>query len=119
MSVDVNASLGDLAIEDPRRTKVFADFGLDYCCHGHVSLAQAVTESELDIETVRAALTIPGPAPSGEARDRARSGLAHAIVAPHHASMWGAVPRPEERVATGARGHAATHADLTEVQPAA
>lgn len=116
MSIDVNASLGDLAIEDPRRTKVFADFGLDYCCHGHVSLAQAVTESELDIETVRAALTIPGPAPSDEARDRAQSALAHDIVDTHHAYMWEEMPRLKELVDKVARVHGATHPELTEVQ---
>src|SRR5690625_663579 len=116
MCIDVNASLGDLAIEDPRRTKVFADFGLDYCCHGHVSLAQAVTESELDIETVRAALTIPGPAPSDEARDRAQSALAHDIVDTHHAYMWEEMPRLRELVDKVAQVHGASHPELAEVQ---
>lgn len=116
MSVDVNASLGDLAIADPRRTRVFADLGLDYCCNGHVSLAQAVSEANLNLEKVRADLDIPGVAPTESAADRAQSALAHDIVDTHHAYMWEEMPRLQELVDLVAKVHGDAHPELAEVK---
>src|SRR5690625_1678993 len=105
MSIDVNASLGDLVIEDPRRTKVFANFGLDDCSHAHVSLAGAGAQGDLDVVTVRAAITLPRPAPSDDARDRGQSAPAHDIVRTHNAYMWEEMPRLNELVDKVAQVH--------------
>lgn len=116
MSVDAQTSLGDLAIEDPRRTSVFADFGLDYCCNGHVSLHEAVTQKGLDLEMVAAALNIAGPAPVAQHHDRPHSALAHDIVDTHHAYMWQEMPRLQELVHKVAQVHGASHPELAQVR---
>ena len=57
--------LGDLASTIPGATRVFHDYGLDFCCGGHVSLRAAATIKELDADAIAArlhALTAAGQA---------------------------------------------------------
>ncbi len=72
--------LGDLASTIPGATRVFHDYGLDFCCGGHVSLRAAATVKELDADAIAArlhALTAAGQpagrdwaaAPAGELID--------------------------------------------------
>ncbi|HNJ79478.1 MAG TPA: DUF542 domain-containing protein, partial [Marmoricola sp.] len=88
MSVDANTSLGDLIIEDPRRSRVLETFGLDYCCNGHRSLTDAVAETDLDLGDVAAALDLPDAPESTVALPAENAALAHDIVDTHHAYMW-------------------------------
>jgi len=116
MSIDPATSLGDLAIEDPRRTQIFADFGLDYCCNGHMSLAEAVAALKLDLADVATALNLPGPAPINTAQAREHSTLAHDIIDTHHAYMWQEMPRLQDLVDKVAAVHGQAHPGLGEVR---
>lgn len=61
----LDQSLGDLASTIPGATRVFHDYGLDFCCGGHVSLRAAATVKELDADAIAArlhALTAAGQA---------------------------------------------------------
>lgn len=115
MSIDSQLSLADLAIQDPRRTKVFATFGLDYCCNGNNTLAAAVASANLDLDVVRAALIFPTPAPEVTDAARNQSTLAHDIVDTHHAFMWEEMPRLAKLVALVDRVHSDSHPELAEV----
>lgn len=42
----------DLALEDPSNVRVFERFGIDYCCGGRKSLAQACADLQLSLEQV-------------------------------------------------------------------
>ena len=48
----LDRTLGDLVAERPARARVFERLGIDYCCHGRRSLADASTEAGLDPEAV-------------------------------------------------------------------
>lgn len=93
MTIDTATSLGDLVIADPRRSKVFADFELDYCCNGHRPLEEAVAEAGLDLDTVTAALDLPETAENTATQQTLENAsLAHDIVDTHHAYMWAEMP---------------------------
>lgn len=58
--------LGDLASTIPGATRVFHEYGLDFCCGGHVSLRAAATVKDLDadaiVERLRALVAAGAPA---------------------------------------------------------
>lgn len=117
MTVDVNAPLGDLVTADPRRARVLEGLGLDYCCNGHRSLAEAATSAGLDITGVAAALDLPGVAPIEDpGGERANAALAHDIVDVHHAYMWEEMPSLQALVDKVHGVHADQHPELDEVR---
>lgn len=116
MPVDVETSLGDLLIQDPRRAPVLDQLGLDYCCNGHRTLEEAVETAQLDLSEVRAALEIRGQAPTQEAGPRKNSALAHDIVDEHHAFMWEEMPRLQVLVDRVHKVHGETHPELAVVK---
>lgn len=48
--------LGEIASSIPGATRVFHDYGLDFCCGGHVSLRAAATVKNLDADAIAARL---------------------------------------------------------------
>jgi len=44
--------VGRLVAEQPGRSRVFERVGIDYCCGGRRTLADACREKEIDIDTV-------------------------------------------------------------------
>lgn len=117
VSVDISKSLGDLLIEDPRRSRVLEGLGLDYCCNGHRPLRDAVAQAALDLDTVVKALELPDPpAPTDVAMPAQNAALAHDIVDTHHAYMWAEMPRLQALVDKVASVHGARHPELLAVQ---
>ncbi len=117
VSVDVTKSLGDLLIEDPRRSRVLEGLGLDYCCNGHRPLSEAVSEASLDLTAVARALDLPDPPPAQDtAMPAQNAALAHDIVDTHHAYMWAEMPRLQALVDKVAGVHGDRHPELLEVQ---
>ena len=119
MPVDISATLGDLVIEDPRRTRILEKLGLDYCCSGQRSLAEAASDAGLDLAGVARALDLAdgSPAPSGQpARENAV--LAHDIVDTHHAYMWEEMPRLQALVDKVNTVHGDRHPELARVRAA-
>lgn len=119
MNIDVAISLGDLVIQDPRRSRVLAGFGIDYCCNGHRSLEEAAQEAGLDLGDIVKALDLPAPA-AGEIREHPRelSALAHDIIDTHHAYIWEEVPRLKELMDKVHRVHGDHHPELTAIRDA-
>lgn len=52
----LDRSLGDIASGVPGATRVFHDFGIDYCCSGAMTLAEAAHAGMLDVTAVVARL---------------------------------------------------------------
>ncbi len=52
MMTDVNAKIGQIATEYPLATRVFTRHGIDFCCGGGSSLAEACDEKGLDLTQV-------------------------------------------------------------------
>ncbi len=113
-----DSNLGDLVTEDSRRARVLERFGIDYCCNGHRSLADAAAEAGLDVAEISAALTFTGPAPVSSAQALEQGALAHDIVDTHHAFMWEEMPRLQALVDKVHSVHAAAHPELERVRAA-
>ena len=52
MSVELAATVRDLAMEYPQAARVFESFGIDYCCGGGKSLEEACAAANLSVEEV-------------------------------------------------------------------
>lgn len=52
----LETSLGDIATQLAGATRVFRQYKLDFCCGGHISLAEALDKKGLDADTVVAQL---------------------------------------------------------------
>ncbi len=119
MTVDISATLGDLVTEDPRRSRVLEKFGVDYCCSGQRSLADAARDAGLDLAEVTRALDLPDPAPAAQGHQALDNAvLAHDIVDTHHAYMWDEMPRLQALVDKVHKVHGDRHPELVRVQAA-
>ncbi|MBA4083974.1 MAG: iron-sulfur cluster repair di-iron protein [Kytococcus sp.] len=116
MAVMTTTTLGDLVTEDPRRSRVLEQLGLDYCCNGDRPLDEAAREAGLDPADVGARLDLPGEPPVMVAKDLALSALAHDIVDTHHAYLWEEMPRLTALVDKVVGVHGERHPELGRVQ---
>jgi len=46
-------TVGDLVAQNPERWRVFDKFGIDFCCGGKMTLEQACTKKDLDLQTIQ------------------------------------------------------------------
>lgn len=116
MAVMTTTTLGDLVTEDPRRSRVLEQLGLDYCCNGDRPLDEAARAAGLDPADVSARLDLPGEPPVMVAKDLALSALAHDIVDTHHAYLWEEMPRLTALVDKVVGVHGGRHPELARVQ---
>ena len=56
MSIDVQQTVREVALNTPAATRVFEKLGIDYCCGGNKPLAQACGEAHLAIDQVIASI---------------------------------------------------------------
>lgn len=49
--------VGEIAVDLPGATNVFRKFGIDFCCHGDVSLDEAAKRRDVDIDALAAELS--------------------------------------------------------------
>lgn len=115
MSVEASTTLADLVIQDHRRARVLEGFGLDYCCQGHRTLADATAEADIDLDDVQKALDLPEASAQEMIRSQEQAHLAHDIVDTHHAYMWEEMPRLQALVEKVHRVHGDRHPELAKV----
>src|SRR5262245_63913051 len=90
MNISDTSTVRDLATGIPGATRVFENFGIDYCCGGHRTLAAACQEASLPVEDLMRSLEEAGRAsqPGGAQRDWRQESLtslaAHIIDKHHH-----------------------------------
>ncbi len=60
-------NVGDIAAQLPGASGIFRHFGIDFCCHGNVPLAEAAQARGLDIAKLEAALGALDPAAAPDA----------------------------------------------------
>lgn len=119
MPIDPTATLGDVVTEDPRRARVFEKFGIDYCCSGQRSLADASREAGLDLTEITKALDLPDTVASTQGHESAENAvLAHDIIDTHHAYMWQEMPLLQALVDKVHNVHGAGHPELARVREA-
>ncbi|SFB68827.1 regulator of cell morphogenesis and NO signaling [Halobiforma haloterrestris] len=118
VSIDSDASLGDLVESNPEFAPVFESLGIDYCCGGTQSLSAACEANDLEIEAVRERLE---GALTDDANDTAPewnslTQLANVIVWEHHRPLRTDLPDLEALVEKVARVHGDSHPELREVE---
>lgn len=119
-TIDPRTTVADLVIERPARARVFERLGLDYCCGGKRSLAEACESKGLDLAGVVTALG--AEAPSGEEGDEPDWAaaplpeLCEHIVLEHHAFLRRELPRLWELLDKVERAHGQEHPQVLEVR---
>src|SRR5262250_852360 len=71
MNLDTTQTVHEVALNIPGATRVFEKFGIDYCCGGQKSLAQACGDANLNLDQVIESLG------TAVASDRSRQGGNH------------------------------------------
>lgn len=70
MTVVIDKTMRELAIENPVSTRVFEKLGIDYCCGGHRSLREACESANLQLDQVLASLEKADQAARVQPKDR-------------------------------------------------
>lgn len=123
MSVDLEQileqSLGELVVERPSAARLLGRLGLDYCCGGERSLAEACAERGLDAATVAVVLEHDTDPVAVESTDWMTAPLAELcahIVDEHHERLRWELPRLSELAERAAAAHGDTRPELHEVR---
>lgn len=106
-------------VENPAAARVFERLGIDYCCGGNKSLAEACAAAKVTADDVIAALENPGSGPAE--RDWSAAPLAELvqhIIARHHAFTREEMKRLEPLIVKVISVHGQKHPELLRVQAA-
>ena len=120
MSTSKSRTVGELVAERPARARVFERFGIDYCCGGKLSLAEAAAQQSIDAAPVLAALREADQEPAGDDgqdwNQTSLAGLIDHILATHHDFLRRELPRLNALAEKVDQVHRASHPELTEVR---
>jgi regulator of cell morphogenesis and NO signaling len=114
--IDVTESLGAIVTEHPALARELERRGLDYCCGGGRTLAEACAEAGLDPDALAAELAAaagPGRAPRWATLGIAD--LADHIETVHHRYLWSELPRLTTLLERVVGVHGDRHPELHEV----
>ena len=118
--IDSNCSVGALVREKPSRSRVFDRFGIDFCCGGKVSLAQACTKRGVPLEKIVNAIEIDDSRTLEDnlvdADSMTLSDLCDHIEATHHAYLRQELPRLDQMTEKVARVHGDKEPKLREIR---
>src|SRR5262245_59601509 len=118
--VVAESSVGQLVSQRPGRARIFDGFGIDYCCGGGKSLAEACRAKKLDLQTVVAVLRAfddQAAAPPDE-RDWTKASLTELcdhIEQSHHTYLAQELPRLEQCLRKIASRHGPSNSRLVEL----
>ena len=114
MSIDPSRTVAELVLERPSRTRVFEQLGLDYCCGGKRSLADACVRRDVALDVAVAALdAADGSALESEDWTLASvAQLVDHVVAVHHGLLRTELPRLSGLLAKCKRAHGTERPDL-------
>ncbi len=115
--IDPSMTLGDIVTLRPSLAVDLERRGLDYCCHGGRTLAEAADEAGLDARAVAEELSaaqVDEPAPAWASLDPVE--LVDHIEATHHRYLSEALPRISALVDKIVTVHGDRHPELVEVQ---
>ncbi|MFQ5498792.1 MAG: iron-sulfur cluster repair di-iron protein [Candidatus Zixiibacteriota bacterium] len=111
--------IGQIVAEKLSRSRVFEQYGLDYCCGGHVSLNQACQEKGIDPKEVLSALsnsdTETKESDSTDWQKASLTELADHIETTHHAYLKKELPRLNQLMEKVVAAHSERHPELPKV----
>lgn len=121
LTLNPKQTVRDIVVENPQVTLVFDKHGIDYCCGGGKSLAEACQTAGIAVETVQA--TLDGTLQEASAREqitdwsKATPGdLIQHIIETHHAFTRFEIARLGKLLDKVVAVHSANHPELRQVQ---
>lgn len=116
---NLQVPIGDIVAEKLSRSRVFEQYGLDYCCGGQTPLGEACKEKGLDPKEVLNALSeSDAEVKEGDSTDWRKAGLtelADHIETTHHVYLKKELPRLNELMTKVVAAHAERHPELPKV----
>ena len=119
MNINVATTVRDLAVTVPGATRVFEKLGIDYCCGGHRTLADACVTAKVPVEQVTASLELAPASPTELPLWSAASmsALIQHIVGTHHTFTRDELPRIEKLMNKVCSVHGERHPELLQLKP--
>ncbi len=118
MNMESNTTVRQLAAEIPGATRLFEKVGIDYCCGGQRSLADACSTAGVELEEMLTSLKSVQSLPSGE-KDFPNMTLADLIchiVETHHAFTKSEINRLTLLIDKVCDAHLKNHPELSQVR---
>jgi len=119
-SLNLDASVRDFVLAKPAAARVLESFGIDYCCGGSQTLAQACRAANRPPEEVSAALrNLDSLPPEKAEKDWSHAPLAELaqhIVDRHHTFTRAELARITSLIAKVISAHGANHPELIRLQ---
>jgi regulator of cell morphogenesis and NO signaling len=118
MSESFERTVGEIVTEDFRTAGVFEQFGIDFCCGGRRSVAEACRTANVDPAVVERALAALPPAQLSSEDDVTSwnvDRLIDHIVSTHHAYVRSALPTLSRYLAKLVEVHGHRHPELLRV----
>jgi len=113
-------SVGSLVRECPARAQIFERFGIDYCCHGNRSLAEACARAEVRLDDICAALNegdiSSGSPHEGDLECATLTALIEDIIQRHHAYLRRRLPELTRMLDRVAAAHGQRHPELYAIR---
>lgn len=120
MTSDRTTPVGQLVAERPARARVFERYGIDYCCAGKKTLADACHQRELDPEEILSAIRAEdertNTADHTDWTTEPLTNLVDHILEAHHAYLRRELPRLTTMVDKVHRVHGERRPELAEVR---
>jgi regulator of cell morphogenesis and NO signaling len=117
MQVQENKTVRELVSANPQAARILESFGIDYCCGGEKSLAEACSVAKVKMVEVAEALEKPQPAGNDRDWQKASLGeLAGYIVEKHHGFTRQEIQRLTPLIAKVVGVHGENHLELEQIQ---
>lgn len=114
-TIESDVTLAELVIARPELAPRLDALGLDYCCGGQRSLADAVTAAGLNLTETTAALNATPPSAAPPSDWVGMDGLVDHLEATHHSYLKAALPRLAALADKVTGVHGANHPELATV----
>lgn len=116
---DEQKTIGEIAVKDLRKVEVFKKYGIDFCCGGKKTLAEACAEKNIDatkIQTELKQIETETKASNISYNDWNIDFLADYIVNTHHTYVRKYLPELKAYSFKVARVHGDRHPELMEIE---
>jgi regulator of cell morphogenesis and NO signaling len=107
-TITPETTVGQLVAQQPSRSRVFEHLGIDYCCSGGRTLAEACEKQDLDVKTAIRMLEAGADQTEANKRDWTSAPLGDLIdhiESTHHAFLRRELPRLDEHLEKVCRVH--------------
>ena len=120
LDMNPNKTVREFALEVPGATRLFEKMGIDYCCGGNRSIADACMAAHLTVEDVLSSLeatqTVTGENDQVDFRNEKLANLIDHILSTHHVFTREEIDRLGALMQKVFGKHAGNHPELEELQ---